>query len=169
MEDLRLSSLHALRANFSAANSHHLARCWSHQDCSGCLDDAECSWCPFTWACVPNACPIPLLAPAYDAQICPHPAERWELRTQPFGCRVSTTTSLTAVATVLATGIVALVTLLNIVALRRWRRRALHKPDWRDGPDYCWRAVLLAPDARERQPLLGDPAADGSTNRVSEA
>ncbi|RDA91484.1 hypothetical protein CP533_4592 [Ophiocordyceps camponoti-saundersi (nom. inval.)] len=134
--------------------SGHRMRCWSHQDCSGCLNDDGCSWCPFTWACVPNACPIPLLAPAYDARICPHPAERWELRTRPFGCRVSTTTSLTAVVAVLATVLLALVTLLNVVVLRRWcRRDADNKADWRQY--YSWRSVLAAPDALERQPLLG--------------
>ncbi|RCI11747.1 hypothetical protein L249_7261 [Ophiocordyceps polyrhachis-furcata BCC 54312] len=131
--------------------SIHLMRCWSHQDCRGCLNDDECSWCPFTWACVPNACPIPLLAPAYDDRICPHPAERWELRTRPFGCRVSTTTSLTAVVAVLATVLLALVTLLNVVALRRWRRRD-DKADWRQHD--TWRAVLAGPDSLERQPLL---------------
>ncbi|RDA87958.1 hypothetical protein CP532_3417 [Ophiocordyceps camponoti-leonardi (nom. inval.)] len=137
------------------SNHHHLMRCWSHQDCTGCLNDDECSWCPFTWACVPNACPIPLLAPAYDARICPHPAERWELRSRPFGCRVSTTTSLTAVVAVLATVLLALVTLLNLVALRRWRRRENtdDKADWRR--HYSWRAVLAGSDALERQPLLG--------------
>ncbi|PHH77992.1 hypothetical protein CDD80_7503 [Ophiocordyceps camponoti-rufipedis] len=156
----RDSLLDTFRANLSATHGRHLARCWSHQDCRGCLDDdAGCSWCPLTWACVPNACPIPLLAPAYDARICPHPAERWELRSRPFGCRVSTTTSLTAVVAVLATILVALLTLLNVSALKRFRRRAANKPDWSHDSDYAWRAVLLPPDARERQPLLGNAAA----------
>lgn len=47
--------MQAFRANFSATESGRrpLLRCWSHQDCRGCLADDECSWCPFVWRTVP--------------------------------------------------------------------------------------------------------------------
>ncbi|KLU85307.1 hypothetical protein MAPG_04335, partial [Magnaporthiopsis poae ATCC 64411] len=86
-------------------------RCWRHQDCQPCLVEDGCSWCPFasSWTCTPNAYSIPLLAPAYNENICPHWAERWEIRTRPLGCQVSTITALT--------GAVSIASTLTIVAL----------------------------------------------------
>ncbi|KAL2165460.1 hypothetical protein VTH06DRAFT_758 [Thermothelomyces fergusii] len=81
--------------------SDHFLRCWRRQLCPSCLDQPGCSWCPF--ACVPNTAAIPLLAPASDAQICPHRSERWELRTRPLGCRVSAITALSVLAAVAST------------------------------------------------------------------
>ncbi|KAF4510552.1 hypothetical protein G6O67_002430 [Ophiocordyceps sinensis] len=154
------SSMQAFRANFSATESGRrpLLRCWSHQDCRGCLADDECSWCPFTWACVPNSHPIPLLAPAYDTHVCPHPSEQWELRTRPFGCRVSTTTSLSALVAFLAALLLVSWAVLNVVALRRWRRYTAQKPEWDQGFNSPWRTGWMPPDSREQQPLLGEQA-----------
>ncbi|KAI1078267.1 hypothetical protein F5B20DRAFT_234379 [Whalleya microplaca] len=89
----------------------HLLRCWAIQNCQGCLEQTDCSWCPFSWTCNPNPSPqplIPLLAPAFHENICPHWAERWELRARPLGCQVSTITALTAVVSVAGTLVLGL-------------------------------------------------------------
>lgn len=113
---------------------------------------------PQTWACVPNSCPVPLLAPALDARVCPLPAERWELCTRTFGCRVSSTTSLATLAAVLATLLVVASTALGLVALRRWRRYAALKPDWDQGSCRLWQPGWIVSPSRENQPLLRDRA-----------
>ncbi|TVY30381.1 hypothetical protein LHYA1_G000463 [Lachnellula hyalina] len=53
--------------------------------------------------CVPNTSKIPILAPIHNPDICPLWSERWELRTRPLGCHVSTITFLTCIISVLAT------------------------------------------------------------------
>ncbi|GJN72977.1 plexin repeat domain-containing protein [Purpureocillium lilacinum] len=165
---LDVAALEAARDNFTVAESdhRHFARCWAHQTCGGCLDETKCSWCPYTWSCVPNSYMIPLLAPAYQADICPHPAERWELRSQPFGCGVSSTTSLTAFVSIAATLAVAVFVLLNAVAVMRWRRYTKQTPHWRDGWGQRWRKALAPARDQERAPLLsnaeGVPAGHGS-------
>ncbi|KAK1705564.1 hypothetical protein BDP67DRAFT_583090 [Colletotrichum lupini] len=111
MDKLSTKELWQLKHNFSSAresSEEHFFRCWNHQDCKVCLAENECSWCPMTSACVPNSYAIPLLAPAYDENICPHWAERWELRTKPLGCQVSTITSLTSIISIVSTFIVVL-------------------------------------------------------------
>ncbi|KAL1999390.1 hypothetical protein VTN02DRAFT_4588 [Thermoascus thermophilus] len=100
--------------------------CWRRQSCGSCLADndddddghgVECGWCPFSSACVPilhpssNQSSFPhhlrlpgILTPIHNAHICPLGApERWDLRTAPFGCAVSTMTLLTTVISVLGT------------------------------------------------------------------
>lgn len=78
---------------------------------------------------MPNKYPIPLLAPAYQPDICPHPDERWELRTKPFGCRASSFTSF-AVAIAVLSSLVAVLLLwlcgivLGLCCRGRRRRRA---------------------------------------------
>lgn len=71
-----------------------------------------------SWSCVPNNYTIPALAPAYDENICPHWAERWELRTRPLGCQVSTITSLTSIASIALTLVVVLAIYLLVLALK---------------------------------------------------
>jgi hypothetical protein len=53
--------------------------------------------------CVPNpSLRFPILAPLRDADICPlGERERWELRTRPLGCQVSTLTLLSTLTAVL--------------------------------------------------------------------
>ncbi|KAK4191738.1 hypothetical protein QBC35DRAFT_374757 [Podospora australis] len=136
-------------------------KCWRQHSCGGCLNEELCSWCPYTQACVPNTYPIPLLAPAYDKDICPHWSERWELRTRPFGCAVSTRTSLSVGIAVVST-VVFIALLFAFVALLRWslrgccgqRRRRRRSSPWlviwdRSERDDQGRA------AREDDPLLG--------------
>lgn len=129
----------------------NLLRCWRRQECNGCLDERGCSWCPFvslsrafsgqfcrpcqsslkrasradtqqSWSCVPNNYTISALAPAYDENICPHWAERWEIRTRPLGCQVSTITSLTSIVSVASTLVFALLVTLMIFSIRALRR-----------------------------------------------
>ncbi|UNI15114.1 hypothetical protein JDV02_001680 [Purpureocillium takamizusanense] len=151
----------AARDNFTTArpaesDRRHFARCWAHQNCGGCLGETRCSWCPYTWSCVPNSYAIPLLAPAYQANICPHPAERWELRSQPFGCGVSSTTSLTALVSIAATLAVAVFVLLNAIAVMRWRRYTKQTPHWRNEWGQRWRKALTTARDEERAPLLSN-------------
>ncbi|PHH93141.1 hypothetical protein CDD83_22 [Cordyceps sp. RAO-2017] len=154
-----VASLAPLGGNLSVAESddEHLMRCFARQECGHCLAQDGCSWCPFTWACVPNSYAMPLLAPAYDAHICPHPVEQWEIRTRPFGCRVSSITSLSTIVAVLATGLVVLWMLLNLVAIRRWRHYTMQKHLWRDEGGHRRRQRLVRGPGSERDPLLAAP------------
>ncbi|KAL1879936.1 hypothetical protein VTK73DRAFT_6632 [Phialemonium thermophilum] len=96
--------------------------CWKQQNCGSCLKRSRCSWCPFTQSCVFNKYGIQPLAPAYDENICPHWAERWEIRTHPLGCQVSTITSLTSLVSVASTLAVLLIIVLLVVGVRRCRK-----------------------------------------------
>lgn len=137
MDFLRLSEhdIQATRANFTLYVNHddeHFLRCWKHQTCKGCLAASQCGWCPFTWSCVPNTSNMPLLAPAYNENICPHWAERWELRTRPLGCQVSSITSLTAIVTIVSTLVFVLLMVSLVMAIRRfWQYHKKHPGWWR--------------------------------------
>lgn len=99
-----------------------------------------------------------MLAPVYNERICPHPAERWEVRTHPFGCNVSTRNSLTALVSVVATLILVLAVLIAVIAIRRVRRYSKQHPNWRQ---YYWgfrRRDETSP--QERDPLI--PGQGGS-------
>lgn len=92
---------------------------------------------------MPNKHPIPLLAPAYQPDICPHPDERWELRTKPFGCRASSFTSFAVAIAVLSSLVAVLLLWLCGIVLgmcRRRRRRRARK----------WKTT-----SGETDPLLG--------------
>ncbi|KAH6898983.1 hypothetical protein B0T10DRAFT_125683 [Thelonectria olida] len=130
--EFSLEEIQAYRSNFTVDDDkhEHLLRCWSRQTCDGCLNTAQCSWCPFTWSCVPNSHAFPALAPAYDENICPHWAERWEIRTRPLGCQVSTITSLTAIVSVLSTLVFIGLVFGVVVAIRRLRRFNKEHPGW---------------------------------------
>lgn len=82
-----------------------------------------------TQSCVPLAYRVPLLAPAYDDKLCPHWAERWEVRTRPLGCQVSTITALAVLGAVGATLLVVLLAWLVAISVRRLRRAQL-QPGW---------------------------------------
>lgn len=171
---------------FPDPSDAQLLRCWRHQDCKHCLDEDGCSWCPFvcepnqtsnkpvsfstdpikSWSCVSNNHTIQLLAPAYDEDICPHWAERWEVRTRPLGCQVSTITSLTSIVSIASTLVAVLVISLLVLALRRLRRYHQRQAGgWWKFWKYDWR-TRLAPfpfwtkhkDLRpaEQEPLLGE-------------
>ncbi|KAI9172028.1 hypothetical protein HJFPF1_01520 [Paramyrothecium foliicola] len=94
------------------------------------------------------------MAPAYE-NICPHWAERWEIRTKPLGCQVSTITSLSSIASVVSTLAVVLIIYLAVLITRRVRRyvreRPLRERKWvRRG-----RLFLTRRGTREQEPLLG--------------
>ncbi|EJT76443.1 hypothetical protein GGTG_06362 [Gaeumannomyces tritici R3-111a-1] len=138
-------------------------RCWRHQDCGACLVEDGCSWCPFSWTCTSNTYSIPLLAPAYDDKICPHWAERWEIRTRPLGCQVSTITTLTGAVSIASTLIIvgiiffAFWLIRKMRELRRWRRewareRALRR-ELRAAR--LGRRVVFRAERSEEDPLLG--------------
>ncbi|KXH44736.1 hypothetical protein CNYM01_02201 [Colletotrichum nymphaeae SA-01] len=162
MDKLSAEELWQVKHNFSSAresSEEHFFRCWNHQDCKVCLAEDECSWCPMTSACVPNPYAIPLLAPAYDENICPHWAERWELRTKPLGCQVSTITSLTSIISIVSTFVVAFLVALIVLGVRWGRRRIKHDPDWWRLWKRDWSRVQFwqrpQEQDRERDPLLG--------------
>ncbi|PHH65469.1 hypothetical protein CDD81_2249 [Ophiocordyceps australis] len=107
-----------------------------------------------TGACVPNSFTMPLLAPVYDTRVCPYPPERWEIRTRPLGCHVSTITTFSvagavAVALVLG-GIVLLAT--RIAAGRCRPSTTIPNQNPRD----FWRQGLTPVHRHhgERDPLL---------------
>lgn len=80
---------------------------------------------------MPNNHTIQALAPAYDENVCPHWAERWEIRTRPLGCQVSTITSLTSIISIASTLVVLSIILFLTWAFFRLRRH--HKqaePGW---------------------------------------
>ncbi|WQF77643.1 hypothetical protein CDEST_02657 [Colletotrichum destructivum] len=183
MEQPSAEEVSQLRHNFTSGESsdEHLFRCWKHQDCRACLAESQCSWCPMvglrllasqtdraiadilglgqTSACVPNAYSIPLLAPAYNENICPHWAERWELRTKPLGCQVSTITSLTSIISIISTLLVVLLVALVVLGVRWGRRRSKQDPNWWRVWTYGWKQFFLRNGARdangEQDPLLG--------------
>ncbi|KAF3480185.1 uncharacterized protein GIQ15_05532 [Arthroderma uncinatum] len=110
----------AIQRFYEERNADDLLQfCWRNQDCDRCLGAANfCSWCPFSSTCVANASPFPLLAPLTSEKICPlGPKERWEIRTRPFGCRVSTASFLTSLVSVMST--IALV-LIGYAAYQMW-------------------------------------------------
>lgn len=98
--------------------------CWRLQDCQPCLRSTySCSWCPVSGTCVPNHARIPLLAPISREDICPLAwRERLELRSKPFGCRVSTFTFLTGLISVVST-LVGVFLIWMLLMLGRWGRR----------------------------------------------
>jgi hypothetical protein len=79
---------------------------------------------------VPNTARVPILAPAGDENICPHWAERWEVRARPLGCHVSTITALTALGTVACTLVFVLHIWLLIIGVRRLRVLNRERPGW---------------------------------------
>ncbi|KAK2030729.1 hypothetical protein LX32DRAFT_692297 [Colletotrichum zoysiae] len=157
-----------LRQNFTVrkASDAHLFRCWKHQDCRVCLAEYQCSWCPMTSACVPNAFAIPLLAPAYEEDICPYWAERWEIRTRPLGCQVSTITSLTSIISIICTLMIILLGISLAFGARWCRRRRQQDPDWWRIWKYDWSRMSIWKRDQETQdgeqdPLLGHHDARG--------
>ncbi|KAK3695301.1 hypothetical protein B0T22DRAFT_477981 [Podospora appendiculata] len=149
------------KTNGSKDGDERFFRCWKQQGCGGCLGQDRCSWCPIpqhgrdeqvgnkdmpclyqTQSCIPNDYRVPLLAPAYDEDICPHWSERWEIRTRPFGCQVSTITSLAAVASVVSTLVLVLLVWTGVMAAGRVRKLHRERPGW-----WRWRCRWGAPSA----------------------
>ncbi|EEH17884.2 hypothetical protein PABG_00447 [Paracoccidioides brasiliensis Pb03] len=98
--------------------------CWRRQSCGSCLEASKaCSWCAISSTCIPNRSPFPLLAPLENHTLCPlGPHERWELRSTPLGCNVSTATFLTGVVSVLSTLVLVLVGWVVVVFMKMgWR------------------------------------------------
>lgn len=94
-----------------------------------------------------------MLAPAYDEDVCPHWAERWEIRTQPLGCQVSTITTLTSIISVVSSLVAILFVFVVIAAtmmLRKYVKDKRRKGAWR----VRWRKVLWRDEGTERDPLL---------------
>jgi len=132
-----------------------LQKCWGHQECWGCLGQGSCGWCPTTSTCVPNPYSLHLLGPFIDPDICPLWSERWELRSRPLGCHVSTITLLTCIISVVSTFLVIGSAVLAVRAMRwiitRWKARS---PDWwrvwRHFHSGWWKAWML--EWRDKEP-----------------
>jgi len=153
-------------ADINGTSDDLLRLCWSHQECWNCLSLPRCSWCPTTSSCVPNTSRISIFAPVYNADICPLWSERWELRSRPLGCHVSTITLLTSAVSVLSTFLVIGVVAIAIKMARQihvaWKARSdgwwkvwkFYHPGWWRG----WRLRLVditEPRSLEERPLLG--------------
>jgi len=118
-----------------------LAHCWKIQDCGTCLkSDYRCGWCPYSSTCIPANS---LFDPVSNADICPHWAERWELRTRPLGCYCSTITLLTALITIACT-VVALFVLYGV-----WKVSGWVNTTWGTGCHRGWR-LNIDEDGRRR-------------------
>ncbi|KAI8631769.1 hypothetical protein F5Y19DRAFT_375664 [Xylariaceae sp. FL1651] len=125
----------------SIADDAHLLRCWARQDCNSCLKQQDCSWCPLSWTCVPNTHEVQFLAPVWEGDnTCPHWAERWEIRTRPLGCHVSTITTLTSLATVACTLFSVLLIWLAGFAAKKLTAYSKTHPGW-------WKVWRLNPKA----------------------
>lgn len=107
-----------------------------------------------------------MLAPFFNPDICPKWQERWELRSRPLGCHVSTITLLTCIISVLSTFVVIGLVAIAVKAIRaaqaQWKTRSEdwwrvwrhYSPGWWRG----WRLRLVdkvRPDPPEQEPLLG--------------
>ncbi|XWW93108.1 hypothetical protein V2A60_001037 [Cordyceps javanica] len=157
---ISLQVIEAARNNFTVAKGdfEHFLRCWAQQDCGRCINTAECSWCPYSWACVPNKHEPAFLAPVYHEDVCPAAAERWELRSRPFGCHASTYTVLSTAVAVNATLLAVLLLWLLTLALRHVRRRSRAASRHRYAA--TWWTAVPPPDGGQRggggetQPLL---------------
>jgi len=101
---------------------------------------------------------INILAPIWNENVCPHWSERWEVRSRPLGCHVSTITFLTAIVAFL----VGLVTVGIVVS--GWKFGSWAREKWRGREQGWWRGWRLklvdVVDARRdengeaRRPLL---------------
>ncbi|KAI0468740.1 hypothetical protein F4859DRAFT_201208 [Xylaria cf. heliscus] len=145
-----------------AADDPHFLRCWAKQDCNGCLRQPDCSWCPFSGTCVPNSHRIQFLAPVWEGDYtCPYWAERWEIRTRPLGCQVSTITTLTSLVTIACTlFVVLLVWLAGVAASRLVAYNTKHPGWWR-----FWRLDRV----RRYLRALGFPIAEAQVERDRES
>ncbi|KAF4121365.1 Plexin repeat [Geosmithia morbida] len=139
--------------NFTLADHERdeLLRCWGHASCDSCLEISKCSWCPYTWSCVPNSHLVPFLAPAYQKGICPASTEQWELRTQPLGCNVSSVNTISVLVAVAATLVVVALIGLTVLATARVRR---HLRDRRWQPWWPEWDPQERQDGGETDPLL---------------
>ncbi|KAG0650769.1 hypothetical protein D0Z07_2487 [Hyphodiscus hymeniophilus] len=124
--------------------------------------------CAQTSTCIPNNASIQLLAPIGNPDICPLWSERWELRSRPLGCHVSTITFLTCIISVLSTFLVIGVAYAGFRfgrwARRKWKSKEKdwwifwkhYQPGWWRG----WRLRLVdvrRSEETERSPLLAEP------------
>ncbi|KAH8150125.1 uncharacterized protein LAJ45_05811 [Morchella importuna] len=129
-----LEDLGHARANVSSGSAGVLSdydperlfqHCWRRNSCGECLKThMPCGWCPTSQACVPVF--SGLFTPLGDPKVCPMSSERFELRTKPLGCNVSTVTALTAVVSVFSTlllvGIIFVVVRYHASLGSLWRR-----------------------------------------------
>jgi len=136
--------------------------CLGRQSCDACLsteDKLPCVWCPFSSACLPSSNPEAplLLAPFYDKDdnMCPLGyRERWEVRTRPFGCQVSSITFLTGVVSITSTllSVELMVLLAWAVKSKLWRKLPRFIPNFQR-----WKRM-------ERQVDHADSITGGETN-----
>ncbi|KAF8866614.1 hypothetical protein BDZ45DRAFT_278036 [Acephala macrosclerotiorum] len=118
--------------------------------------------------CIPNPYSPPLFAPFHNPDICPLWYERWELRTKPLGCYVSTITFLSVIVTVISTLLIVGILVAIGFGIRRfvlWNREEINRGWWKV---WRWRVELRDLGSKrggrgangavlenERAPLLG--------------
>jgi hypothetical protein len=110
---------------------------------------------------MPNTASIPLLAPINNPDICPLWYERWEVRTCPFGCHVSTITFFTCVVSVLSTllviGLVMLAFRVGKWVKKRWKGRGEEWwAFWRGWKGWSLKLVDVRRQEGEQRSLLGE-------------
>lgn len=76
-------------------------------------------------------------------------AERWEIRTRPLGCQVSTITSLTSIISIVSTIVLFFIVTGLVIAIKRLRKyHQQQEPGW----FMFWRHHI---HRQEQEPLLG--------------
>lgn len=105
------------------------------------------------------------MAPAYDENVCPHWAERWEIRTRPLGCQVSTITTLTSLVTIASTLLVVLLGFLVVFGARRLRAYNAAYPGWWKAWRWIWRGKR---DSRVTLVRTPHATGQGGTGRPAE-
>ncbi|KUJ22763.1 uncharacterized protein LY89DRAFT_310089 [Mollisia scopiformis] len=132
-------------ANQTDTYDDMLRICWGKQECWSCLGtkseegDVGCSWCPSSQTCIPNPTHPPFFAPFVNSDICPLWYERWELRTTPLGCHVSTITVMAVVVAVLSTMLVLGAVGGVVVCVRKWNADEESRGWWKV---WRWRVEL---------------------------
>lgn len=114
-----------------------------------------------SWTCVPNSHQVQFLAPAWEGDnTCLHWAERWEIRTRPLGCHVSTITTLTSLVTIACTLFFVFLVWLAGVAARRLVALHTKHAGW-------WKVCRLNGSWRQLR-IFGPPVAGEHVERDQE-
>jgi hypothetical protein len=118
-----------------------------------------------TSACIPTDSSVPILAPIHG-NICPDEHERWELRTRPLGCNVSTRNFLSVVAAEAITAVLLLLLWLLYVCARGCLRYKRRHPEWRRNVRDKVSAFWPGRTSRETAPLLAGGYPSDSSDSV---
>ncbi|GAO51887.1 hypothetical protein G7K_5978-t2 [Saitoella complicata NRRL Y-17804] len=122
--------------------------------CRSCLSQSGYGWCPMTSTCTPS--PRGIFSPIWNSTICGFDAHaRWDLRTNPMGCYVSTMTLGAFLFAFVATLTLTLFLCLTYLCLRRLFRRSTSSSD--SSPLRPERAPLLSRSSSQYPAFCSSP------------